>query len=184
MNVTELLSTLQAAVPAAACEAAPATDQPTVYVPREHVTAVMTALRDDPALAFAFCAEVTAADYLPRDPRFEVVYMLVSFVHRQRLRVKVRTGGESPSVPTVSTIWPSAGWPEREVYDLFGIVFDGHADLRRLLTPDDWNGFPLRKDFPVQVRRTTRSTEPLQVTAEEFRANMEADRTVRRKGGQ
>ena len=80
---------------------------------------------------------------------------------------------------TVSDVWPAANWLEREVWDLFGIVFDGHPDPRRLLMPEDWEGFPLRKDYPVQVKLPPRATEALQVTEEEFRANLTKDRLSR-----
>ena len=105
--------------------------------------------------------------------------MLFRSPHRRaRFRLKVQlAGGES--LKTISTVWPGAGWPEREVYDLFGIVFDGHEDLRRLMMPEDWEGHPLRKDYPVQVRKDAQTFMPLQVTAEEFRANMERDRQMR-----
>ena len=76
-------------------------------------------------------------------------------------------------------MWPAANWLEREVWDLFGITFDGHPDPRRLLMPEDWDGFPLRKDYPVQIKMTPRASEPLQVTEEEFKANLERDRLTR-----
>jgi NADH-quinone oxidoreductase subunit C len=94
--------------------------------------------------------------------------------------VKVKLDGSDARVATVSGIWPAANWLEREVWDLFGIQFDGHPDPRRLLMPDDWEGYPLRKDYPVQVRMVPRTSEPLQVSEEEFRANLERDRMTRR----
>ena len=139
-----------------------------------------TVLRDRPDLRYALLAELTAADFWPREPRFELVYMLVSIEHSFRLRLKVRLKGDDARVATVSSIWPAANWLEREVWDLFGIVFDGHPDPRRLLMPEDWQGFPLRKDYPVQIRMTPRITQPMQLTKEEFRANLEKDRLVRR----
>ena len=122
--------------------------------------------------------EVTAADYFPRAARFEVVYHLLSIPHKLRLRLKVQVP-EGASVPTVQGIWPSAGWLEREVWDMFGIVFDGHPDLRRLLMPEDWQGHPQRKDYPVQIRKATQTYEPLEVSEEEFKSNLERDRVKR-----
>ena len=107
-----------------------------------------------------------------------MVYHLLSVPKRQRLRVKVRVGANG-SVPTVQSVWRGAGWPEREVWDMFGIVFDNHGDLRRLLMPEDWEGHPARKDYPVQIRKAAQTYEPLEVTEAEFRANIERDRLKR-----
>ena len=93
--------------------------------------------------------------------------------------MKVRLNAGAAHVATVTEVWPAANWLEREVWDLFGIVFDEHPDPRRLLMPEDWEGFPLRKDYPVQIRKTTTAAEPLQVTPEEFRRNVEKDRLTR-----
>ena len=93
-------------------------------------------------------AELTAVDFWPREPRFEVVYILVSIAHRLRLRLKVRLHGDDAHVATVSGIWPAANWLEREVWDLFGIVFDGHPDPRRLLMPEDWEGLSAAQGLP------------------------------------
>jgi NADH-quinone oxidoreductase subunit C len=182
MEATALLRSLQEAVPGVRLESAPSVDlQTTVYVSREDLPAVARALRDRADLGFTFLAELTAVDFWPREPRFELVYLLVSIEHRLRLRVKVRLSGEDARVPTVSGLWPAANWLEREVWDLFGITFAGHPDPRRLLMPEEWEGYPLRKDYPVQIRMAARTTEALQVTAEEFRANVENDRLARRE---
>jgi NADH-quinone oxidoreductase subunit C len=180
MDAETLVATLQAAVPGAQIEPAPSIDlQTTIYVSRDQVPGLAQALRDRPELAFTFLAELTAVDFWPKEPRYEVVYVLVSIANRLRLRMKVRLAADDPHVATVSDVWPAANWLEREVWDLFGIAFDGHPDPRRLLMPEDWQGFPLRKDHPVQIRMTPNASEALQVTEEEFRANMMKDRLTR-----
>jgi NADH-quinone oxidoreductase subunit C len=180
MESTPLTASLQESAPGVAVETAPSVDlHETVYVARDDLSTVARALRDSPALKFAFLAELTAVDFHPREPRFELLYLLVSIEHRRRLRLKVRLRGEEAHVPTVSGIWPAANWLEREVWDLFGIGFHGHPDLRRLLMPEDWEGHPLRKDYPVQIHLTPRASEPLQVSEQEFRANLERDRRMR-----
>jgi NADH-quinone oxidoreductase subunit C len=182
MDAPALVALLQDLVPDARIEQAPSIDlQTTLYVSRDHVPEVTRALRDHPALRFALLAELTAADYFPREERFEVVYTLVSIEHRMRLRLKVRLRADDAHVATVTGVWPAANWLEREVWDLFGIVFDGHPDQRRLLMPEDWEGHPLRKDYPVQIRKKAQTAEPLQVTEDEFRANVQRDRLARRE---
>src|SRR5205814_1347170 len=153
----------------------------TVFISRDAVPAAARALRDRPEFAFAVLAEITAADFWPREPRFELIYILLSPEHRHRLRLKVRLAGADARVATVSDVWPGANWLEREVWDLFGIAFDGHPDPRRLLMPEDWDGHPLRKDYPVQIRKTPESSSALQMTAEEFRANVAKDRLTRER---
>jgi NADH-quinone oxidoreductase subunit C len=175
-----LVSVLQEAFPAAELEPAPTIDlQETFYVAREHLPEVLRALRDRADLRFTLLAELTAADFYPREPRFELVYTLVSPEHRRRVRVKVRLHADGARITTASGLWPAANWLEREVWDLFGIEFEGHPDPRRLLMPEDWQGYPLRKDYPVQIAMTPRTTEPTQVTEEEFRANIAKDRLAR-----
>lgn len=181
MTTTFASPPLEDALASGSYEAATTRDGiPTISVAPSALVAVMTALRDHPALGFNVCLDVTAADHHPRTPRFEVVYHLVATDVPFTLRVKVRLGGPTAELPTVSGIWPSANWQEREVWDLFGVVFTGHPRLERLLTPDDWEGHPLRKDYPVQVKLPVRTYEPLQLTEEEFRANVEADRRMRK----
>ncbi|HKB10364.1 MAG TPA: NADH-quinone oxidoreductase subunit C [Vicinamibacterales bacterium] len=180
MDAAALIASLQDAVPGAQLESAPSIDlQPTIYTPADALPALARALRDRPDLAFTLLIELTAVDFWPTEPRYELVYILVSPANRLRLRLKVRLNAEGSRVATVTDVWPAANWLEREVWDLFGIVFDGHPDLRRLLMPEDWDGFPLRKDYPVQIRKTPVASEPLQVTAEQFRRNLERDRLTR-----
>jgi NADH-quinone oxidoreductase subunit C len=176
-----MVAALKAAVPAADFQAAAAIDRPTVVVPGEHLIETARALRD--TLRFDVLTEVTAVDRWPAEPRFEVVYHLVATGIPALVRVTVRLGGEDPRVPSVHTIWPSADWLEREVWDLFGVVFEDHGDLRRLLMPEDWEGHPLRKDYPVQIKMTPKVYTPLQLTEQEFRANIAADRDVRGGSG-
>jgi len=181
MDANSIIQTLTSQVPGASFEAGHSVDFATIYVPASSLVETCRALRDTPSLRFNVLVEVTAADYLPREPRFEVVYHLLSIPNRLRLRVKVRVGSNQIDgvVPTVQSVWPAAGWPEREVWDMFGIVFSGHPDLRRLLMPEDWEGHPARKDYPVQIQKAAQTYEPLEVTQEEFRANMERDRVHR-----
>ena len=178
MDSSTLIDTLAPLVPGAGYEAAPSIDFATIYVPAAQLVATCLALRDTPSLRCSVLVEVTAADFFPRDPRFEVVYHLLSIPNRLRVRLKVRTGAGG-AIPTVQSVWPSAGWLEREVWDMFGVVFDGHPDLRRLLMPEDWEGHPQRKDYPVQIHKAAQTYEPLQVTEEAFKANLERDRLKR-----
>jgi len=181
MSRDRLVALLQEALPGVPFELAPSLDiQPTVYVEPGDLLRVATTLRDYPLLRFAFLAEVTAVDFWPREPRFVVIYLLVSVEHRERMRLKVRLPGSGARIATVTGVWPAANWLEREVWDLFGIAFDGHPDPRRLLMPEDWEGHPLRKDYPVQIEMRPQTAQPMQVTEEEFRSRMERDRLVRR----
>ncbi|NJN63894.1 MAG: NADH-quinone oxidoreductase subunit C [Acidobacteria bacterium] len=124
-------------------------EERTVVVRVESVEDALALLRDDPACAFDYLADVTAVHWPGRERPFEVVYTLYSFTRNVRLRVKVDVSAD-PRVPTASELWPAANWLERECYDMFGIVFEGHPDLRRLLMTDDFDGYPLRKEFPLK----------------------------------
>jgi NADH-quinone oxidoreductase subunit C len=121
----------------------------TLHVAREHLIAVMTALRDDPALRFELCSSVSGVDYLGSVNRLHAVYHLTSMTYRRRVRVEVAVSVDDPHVPSVTALYPGADWQERETYDMFGIVFDGHPALTRILMPDDWDGHPQRKDYPL-----------------------------------
>ena len=102
---------------------------------------------------FVRLSTVTAVDRYPAEPRFEVVYHLHSLARNQRLRLKCRLGGENPEIDSVTSVWRAANWYERETFDLFGVRFRNHPDLRRIMLPDDWEGHPLRKDYPVTGAR-------------------------------
>jgi NADH-quinone oxidoreductase subunit C len=121
----------------------------TLYLPVGDLVGVCTFLRDDPELDFAMLSWIAGVDCLPREPRFEVVYGLLSLSRSARLNLKVQVGGESPSVPTVVGVWPTADWLERETWDFYGIEFAGHPNLVRILLPEGWVGWPLRKDSPL-----------------------------------
>jgi NADH-quinone oxidoreductase subunit C len=122
--------------------------QAIVTVKREAIVSVLTKLRDDPALHFELLMDIAGADYPDRPERFEIVYQLLSLRHNKRVRVKLSTDEATP-VPSVTGIYSSAGWYEREAYDLYGVFFSDHPDLRRLLTDYGFEGHPLRKDFPL-----------------------------------
>ncbi len=122
----------------------------TVIVTVDRLLEVARYLRDAPMAPFDYCSDVTATDWPARpDQRFDIVYCLYSTITRQRVRIKTRTG-ERDDVPSVTAIWPAANWLEREVYDMFGVRFADHPDLRRILMPADWQGYPVRKDYPLE----------------------------------
>jgi NADH-quinone oxidoreductase subunit C len=122
----------------------------TIVVPPQHLVRAAEFLVSEPALRFTFLSDITAVDRFPMEPRFELNYQMLSIERGLRLRLRVRLPGSEPSVPSVTGVWPTANWHERENFDLFGIRFNGHPDLRRILLPDDWEGYPLRKDYPVE----------------------------------
>jgi NADH-quinone oxidoreductase subunit C len=181
MDAPGLAAILGQVLPGVQLEISPSVDlHTTVYAQPEDLIRVLQALRDDGSLKFQLLSEMTAVDFWPREPRFEVIYILVSIEHRMRLRLRVRVPGEDPHLPTATGVWPAANWLEREIWDLFGIAFDDHPDPRRLLMPEDWEGYPARKDYPVQIQMKPESGSPTQVTEEEFRANLMKDRLARK----
>jgi len=122
----------------------------TVVVPQQHLARAAEYLASEPSLRFTFLSDLTTVDRFPMEPRFELNYHLLSIDQKLRLRLRVRLPGSEPSMPTVTSVWPTANWHERESFDLFGIRFQGHPDLRRILMPEEWEGHPLRKDYPVE----------------------------------
>jgi len=124
----------------------------TLHVRREYLLQVVQTLRDEPTLRFEFLSSVSGVDYLGVDPtgrRLHSVIHLLSMTHRRRIRVEVSVTVEDPHVPSVTPIYPTADWHERETFDFFGIVYDGHPGLTRIMMPDDWEGYPQRKDYPL-----------------------------------
>jgi NADH-quinone oxidoreductase subunit C len=128
-------------------------DEMTIYVERSAIREACGLLRDDPNCLFNYLSDVTCVDWYPSEPRFEVIYQLLSIPKKERVRLKVRLGSDSLAVESVTSVWPGANYFEREVFDLFGVRFLGHPYLRRLLMPEDWEGYPLRKDYPVEGYR-------------------------------
>jgi NADH-quinone oxidoreductase subunit C len=144
------VAALRSALPEALAAAKFDRSELTLWIESIHLLAALNELRK---ASYLVLADLTAVDWFPREPRFEVVYSLLSHERRERLRVKVKVNGADPYVESVTPIWPGAEPFEREVFDLFGIRFQGHPDLRRILLPEDWEGHPLRKDYPVEGYR-------------------------------
>jgi NADH-quinone oxidoreductase subunit C len=128
-------------------------DEMTIYVERSCIREACALLRDDAKCPFNFLSDVTCLDWYPSEPRFEVVYHLLSIPNKERVRLKAKLNGDSPALESITSVWPAANYFEREVFDLFGVRFTGHPYLRRLLMPEDWEGHPLRKDYPVEGYR-------------------------------
>ena len=128
-------------------------DEVTLFIRAESLVGVCEFLRDAPDLRFNYLSDVTVIDRYPSEPRFETVYHLYSIEKTERLRLKVRLQGDNPRVASLVPVYPGAHAFECEAYDLFGIYFEGHPDLRRILMPEDWEGHPLRKDYPTEGYR-------------------------------
>ena len=125
----------------------------TIVVPKELLRATARQCRDNPALTFNLLSDATCVDRFPVEPRFELNYHLVSIPRRARLRLRTSVSAQQPVIDSLCPVWPGANWLEREIFDLFGIRFEGHPDLRRILLPEEFEGAPLRRDFPVEGKR-------------------------------
>jgi NADH-quinone oxidoreductase subunit C len=140
--------------PEAVSEVTDFRDELTLEIPAPKLRTAAEYLKGEADLKFEFLSDISVVDRHPIEPRFELNYHMVSFLKGRALRVRVRIpGGARPTVDTVTPVWPTANWHEREVFDLFGIYFAGHPDLSRILMPDDWEGFPLRRDYPTEGYR-------------------------------
>jgi len=154
MTSNALLDRLVTLLPGArAFPADAARGEAVLVVERDAVASALRTLRDHPDARFEQLSDLTVVDYLGRTPRFEVIYQLYSLGLNHRLRVKVPVPEDDPVVPTASGLWKSANWAEREAWDMFGIRFEGHPDLRRILMYPEFQGHPLRKDFPLNQRQ-------------------------------
>jgi NADH-quinone oxidoreductase subunit C len=144
---------LRERLPQACAELIEFRGETTVVMPREMLVSAANFLKSDPELSFTFLSDITVVDRFPMEPRFEMNYQLLSMARRERIGLRVRVPGADPVMPSVTQVWEGANWHEREIFDLFGVRFSGHPDLRRILMPDDWEGHPLRKDYPVEGYR-------------------------------
>ncbi|MEJ5301369.1 MAG: NADH-quinone oxidoreductase subunit C [Thermodesulforhabdaceae bacterium] len=149
MNRQEIIDRIQGKVSSLIAGTSQGIDYPVVYVNKEHLIEFMKFLKEDEELSFDLISDVTAVDYPDRNPRFDVVYHIFSIKNGQRIRVKVPVG-DGEGVESVTSVWRGAEWLEREVYDMFGITFYNHPDLRRILMEEDFKYYPLRKDFPLE----------------------------------
>jgi len=124
-----------------------------IYIDRAFIREAATVLKDDPGLKFDFLSDLSCVDWHPNEPRFEVAYHLLSMQRKERVRLKVKLAGDDASVESLTSVWPGANFFEREVWDLVGVRFLGHPNLARIMMPENWEGHPLRKDYPVEGYR-------------------------------
>lgn len=153
MNASVTLSKLKERFPAAIVETHSYRGDDTAVVKKEAIVDICTFLRDEESLLYNFMMDLTAVDYLGKEPRFEVVYHLFSLKHNRRVRIKAQVSESDCTIDSVVPVWIGANWFEREVYDMYGIVFTGHPELRRILLYEEFEGHPLRKDYPIKQRQ-------------------------------
>ena len=144
---------LRATIPEAVEQVSAPHGDATILIRPESLKSVMEFLKNDSRLQFDLLVDITAVDHLGRKPRFEVVYHLLSLANKRRLRIKLQVDGDNPSVESITPLWGSANWLEREVWDMFGIRFSGHPNLKRILLYEEFEGHPLRKDYPLRKRQ-------------------------------
>jgi NADH-quinone oxidoreductase subunit C len=149
MENATVIQRLRAAFPTAIIRTTESHGDLNIYLEPANLVEVARFLRDEPELNYALLENLCGVDYLGREPRFEVVYHLFSFYHYHRVCLKVGVPEDDPTVPSLTSLWPTANWQEREAFDMFGIRFSGHPALERILMPEDWEGHPQRKDVPL-----------------------------------
>jgi NADH-quinone oxidoreductase subunit C len=150
MDLATVAERVKEKFPEAVLEVSSFRGETTLQIRPEDLLSLCRFLRDDPEMAFDFLIDLCGVDYLPREPRFQVVYHLCSTRTRLRLRLKVSLPGTDPKIASVFSVWKAADWMEREAFDMYGIAFTGHPDLRRILLTPEWQGHPLRKDYPLR----------------------------------
>ncbi len=160
-NANVVAECLRSWNPKAVAEVSEYRGETTIVVPRELLRATAEHCRQDGKLQYNFLTDATCVDRFPAEPRFELNFHLVSIPRREKVRLRVWLGGNDPVVDSLVPVWPGANWLEREIFDLFGIRFSGHPDLRRILLPEDWEGYPLRRDYPVEGYRDVPNTGEL-----------------------
>ncbi len=160
-NANAVAECLRSWNPKAVAEVSEYRGETTIVVPRELLRATAEHCRQDGKLQYNFLTDATCVDRFPAEPRFELNFHLVSIPRREKVRLRVWLGGNDPVVDSLVPVWPGANWLEREIFDLFGIRFSGHPDLRRILLPEDWEGYPLRRDYPVEGYRDVPNTGEL-----------------------
>jgi NADH-quinone oxidoreductase subunit C len=152
MDLENLVTRLQEKFPDSVLHANTFREESTVQIRAEALLSVCRYLHNEPDQAYDFLTDLCGVDFYPREPRFQVVYHLLALKTKNRLRLKVSVPGTDLHLPSVVAIWKAADWMEREVFDMYGITFEGHPDLRRILLPPGWNVYPLRKDYPLRGR--------------------------------
>ncbi len=160
-NANVVAELLRSWNPKAVAEVIEFRGETTIVVPRELLRSAAEHCRKDAGLQYNLLTDATCLDRYPHEPRFELNYHLVSIPRREKVRLKVKLSGDDPVVDSLVPVWLGANWLEREIFDLFGIRFSGHPDLRRILLPDDWEGYPLRRDYPVEGYRDVPNTGEL-----------------------
>jgi NADH-quinone oxidoreductase subunit C len=152
-NASVVVEQLRAWDPQAVAQVIEYRGETTIVLPRELLRAAAQQCKENPALNFNLLSDATCVDRFPSEPRLELNYHLLSLPRRDRIRLRTSVSSQQPVIDSLVPVWPGANWLEREIFDLYGIRFEGHPDLRRILLPDGFEGFPLRRDFPTEGKR-------------------------------
>jgi NADH-quinone oxidoreductase subunit C len=152
-NASVVVDRLRAWKPESVSQVIEYRGETTIVVPHKLLLATAEQCKQDPELNFNQLSDATCVDRFPTEPRFELNYQLLSIPRLARIRLRTSISGQQPIIDSIEPLWPGANWMEREIFDLFGIRFEGHSDLRRILLPDEFEGAPLRRDFPVEGKR-------------------------------